>query len=621
VTAEPNISAAVRRAVQDRGRPAPAPERAQAVPRDTPGQDTFAPDLLRTWLNWQCQMIAGLIHGVVYPVQEQGIADHFEARYPADGSPGKELYAASVEALDAGNAIALSRQTYGPNDKRACDILACPLSFNGRIVAVVAVTMAIRSEPQQRAVLQLIQWGSQWLTTTVNRRAHLVTLRDTLQRVVSAPDYDAALVALVDLAAERFSCERVSVGIRDGLHVKVHSISCAPAFDPRATLTRRIEACMEEACDQNASIAFSKNRHTTNISRAHAKLSGDHDDNAICTVPIATDDEVIGALCLERDRHVAFEQDAVLFAETIGRCVAPALALHRRAQRGFLAHARATVSRTKTAGPRLTRGRVIAAALATALVLGMVIPADYRVGATATLEGEVQRAVVVPHEGYIATATRRAGDEVAAGDLLATLDDSELKLEMAKWRSARNKHANEYSDALARHDRSDIGELRARIEQIDAEIALVGEKLSRTRLTAPFAGMVVSGDLSQALGSPVQTGQVLFEVAPLTGYRVVLNVAEQDVGRIKVGQRGHFLSAAMPGDPLEVIVQRIIPVAVASGGANTFRVEATLAQPDPKLRPGMRGVVKVSTGKRSLLWIATHSLIDRVRLLLWSRGL
>ena len=64
----------------------------------------------------------------------------------------------------------------------------------------------------------------------------------------------------------------------------------------------------------------------------------------------------------------------------------------------------------------------------------------------------------------------------------------------------------------------------AQIEQAEAQLALVEEQLSRARLVAPFDGFIVVGDLSQSLGSPVERGDVLFEVAPLDGFRVVLEV-------------------------------------------------------------------------------------------------
>ena len=73
------------------------------------------------------------------------------------------------------------------------------------------------------------------------------------------------------------------------------------------------------------------------------------------------------------------------------------------------------------------------------------------------------------------------------------------------------------------------------MEQADAQVALIEKQLSRVQVAAPFDAVVVSGDLSQSLGVPVERGDVLFELAPLRGYRVILEVEERDIGQLQVG--------------------------------------------------------------------------------------
>jgi hypothetical protein len=41
--------------------------------------------------------------------------------------------------------------------------------------------------------------------------------------------------------------------------------------------------------------------------------------------------------------------------------------------------------------------------------------------------------------------------------------------------------------------------------------------------------VVVKGDLSQSLGAAVERGNVLFELAPLDSYRVIMKVDERDI--------------------------------------------------------------------------------------------
>jgi len=156
---------------------------------------------------------------------------------------------------------------------------------------------------------------------------------------------------------------------------------------------------------------------------------------------------------------------------------------------------------------------------------------------------------------------------------------------------------------------------------VDAQRDLVEEKIARTRMHAPFKGVVLSGDLSQSLGAPVEAGQVLFEVAPLDSYRVVLEVDEHDVADLGRGKSGHLIIAALPQNHFALTLDQVVPVAVSGEGRNFFRAEASLVEPSTMLRPGMGGVAKIDLGQRKLLWVWTHAIVDRLRLWVWSVGL
>ena len=160
--------------------------------------------------------------------------------------------------------------------------------------------------------------------------------------------------------------------------------------------------------------------------------------------------------------------------------------------------------------------------------------------------------------------------------------------------------------------------LAAQVNQADAQLQLAAEKLSRATITAPFEGVVVSGDLSQLLGSPVEQGKVLFEVAPLDAYRVILKVDERDVGYVQSGQKGELVLSGIPGERLTFSVSKITPVSTAEEGHNYFRTEARLERATQRLRPGMEGVSKIDAGQARLVWIWTRRLIDWIRLTFWT---
>ena len=157
-----------------------------------------------------------------------------------------------------------------------------------------------------------------------------------------------------------------------------------------------------------------------------------------------------------------------------------------------------------------------------------------------------------------------------SGDLLAALDDRDLLLDRSKWRAERDKLMQRQRDALANHKRADLVVLQFQIRQAELQLALAEDDLARARISAPFDGTVVAGDLSQMLGSPVEKGKTLFEIAPLDAYRLIVHVDDRDMRYIAPGQKGSVALAGMPWNPLPFVLSKITPVTVAEEGRNTF---------------------------------------------------
>jgi multidrug efflux pump subunit AcrA (membrane-fusion protein) len=193
-----------------------------------------------------------------------------------------------------------------------------------------------------------------------------------------------------------------------------------------------------------------------------------------------------------------------------------------------------------------------------------------------------------------------------------------LRVEQARWASEREQYDKKLREAMANRELASIQIIGAQFRQADAQYALATQRIVKAKISAPFDGIVVSGDLSQLIGSPVEQGKKLFEIAPLTSFRVILQVDEREVRHIEAGQGGNLIISGIAGDPMPFSVVKVTPVATAQDGRNFFRVEARLQRAPPQLRPGMEGVGKISVGERRLWWVLTHSFTDWLRLQLWT---
>jgi len=161
-------------------------------------------------------------------------------------------------------------------------------------------------------------------------------------------------------------------------------------------------------------------------------------------------------------------------------------------------------------GPRHVALKLWTLLVAATLAFFSIVAGAFVVTADASLEGTVQRAITAAMQGYVVEARARAGDIVREGSLLAAMDDRDLRVERQKLVSQSAQQEGERRQAIAENNRARARILEAQSGQVQAQIALVDEQISRTRLVAPFDAVVVKGDLSQSLGAAIERGNVLF---------------------------------------------------------------------------------------------------------------
>lgn len=588
---------------------------------------------LQSWLAIQCQKIGGASSGVVM----LGAPDRGPfvptASWPEDGLDVGHLTDAAERALHDRRGLVI-RQEFrsGSGDPTAerCHV-AYPIQLDGRLHGVVAIEIAGRPEVELQAVMRQLQWGAAWAEVLLRRRdtdrdstvkERLKAVLDLFASTIEQERVYGAAVALVNELASLLACERVSVGFLRTHHIAVAAMSHAAQFEKKMDLIGAIGSAMDESYDQRAVITYPPPSSSGGplITRAHAELARQHDNAAICTIPLYVRDSVIGALTLERPADKPFDPETVALCEAVALMAGPVLDDKRKNDR-LLIHKLVESCRLQLArltGPRHVGLKLAAGLLAAACAFAVFAKGDYRVSAKTVLEGQIQRVVAAPFSGYVAEAKARAGDIVGKGQVLAVMDDRDLRLEYFKSSSQREQLSRHYRKAMADHDRAELGVTSAQLDQANSQLELLEYQLARAHATAPFDGIVVSGDLSQSLGAPVEKGQVLFEIAPLDAYRVILRVGERDIAVVAVGQRGQLALSSLPGKTLPFTVEKITPVSTTDQGRTYFRVEARLDGVSERVRPGMEGVGKISIDRRPQIWIWTHGLIDWFRLWVWS---
>lgn len=581
-------------------------------------------DFAAVWLQLQARLLKDVRVGVLILGEAEQGPFMPVGLFPPRAAISPDLSVAAETALADRKGAVCDRPAGERSEASQC--VALPILIDDELHGVVAFDLLPRSAEALAEAGRRLQWGVAWIEVLIRRQtllpnSQLVEIMDMVATVMEAPSLSVALQSLAVELARVLEAEWAACGlVRRNAHVDVEAISQAVTTSRRPALIGAVQTAMQEAFDQRSLVEIPEDREAFPVvTRAHRLLAEATSADGVMTIPIARHDSILGILTVAARAGRQLSTRDRDFCRLLASMVGPALDLKLRDDRWIGAKIGASLHEllARLVGPRhtlLKLGAVAVVAAAAYLSLGT---ATYRVTAQATVEGSVQRAVAAPIAGYIAAQGPRAGDSVAKGEVLARLDDREFQVERARWLSEREQRLREYQQAFAGGDRSRVQVLKAEIEQSQAHIDLLDQQIARVELRAPIDGVIVRGDLSQMIGAPVQRGEVLFEIAPLADYRIILKVDERDMAAVRQGQAGELILSSLSSLAFPIRVTKLTPVSTSEEGRNVFRVEAAFDEADPAIRPGMQGYGKIEIGERNVAAIATARLLQWLRMTIW----
>lgn len=180
------------------------------------------------------------------------------------------------------------------------------------------------------------------------------------------------------------------------------------------------------------------------------------------------------------------------------------------------------------------------------------------------------------------------GRLVRKGDLLARLDDRELSAEARRAEALRDQARlnAERFERLSRENVSssqDRDNARAALAVAEANLKLAEARLAKTRITAPFEGVVGRRLISP--GAFLRTGDVITDLARIDRVKVGFAVPERYLADLRRGATVTATTVAYPGKDFTGTINVVDPTLDA--GTRTARLVAVIANPKRELRPGM----------------------------------
>jgi multidrug efflux pump subunit AcrA (membrane-fusion protein) len=422
-----------------------------------------------------------------------------------------------------------------------------------------------------------------------------------------------------ELAAQ-WKCESVSLGFLKGRYIRVKAISHTEHFGGKMRLVQDIEATMEECLDQDSEVVFPASDEETCVYRAAQEFSSQHNRASLLSLPLRHEGQPEAVVTLERPADRAFTPEEVEAIRLTCDLCSPRLMNLRHYDRWIGARAAAGVQRglATVLGAQHTWAKLVAVGVFGLAVFLTFARGWYRVKAPFTLEAVSQYKITAPFDGYIKDVHVEVGDQIVEKQTtLAELDTAELRLQLASTRAEQAGYFKQ-ADAAMRDGRIAEAQIaRANADKAQALIDLYNYRIDQARILAPLTGTLVTGDLKRQIGAPVETGKVLFEIAPLDSLRAEAYVPEDEVTEVKPGQQGLLATASFPGQRIRFIVERVNPAAEVVNNRNVFKVRVRLIGTKPWLRPGMEGVAKIAVEKRRYAWIWSRKVVNWIRMKLW----
>jgi RND family efflux transporter MFP subunit len=190
------------------------------------------------------------------------------------------------------------------------------------------------------------------------------------------------------------------------------------------------------------------------------------------------------------------------------------------------------------------------------------------------------------------------GKPVHKGDLLARLDDREVRAQLTELRAREEFSKRELSrvtELIGRGSATTQSHERASMDlrQIQGLISVQMEKIENYTIVSPMDGVVLRRD--GEIGEIAEAGQILFRVGVPKPLRVVAEVNEEDIPRVAVGQAVLLRTDAFINQLLEGKVSEITPMGDAV--AKTYRIRIALPDDTP-LKPGMSVEANVVTREK-----------------------
>lgn len=429
----------------------------------------------------------------------------------------------------------------------------------------------------------------------------MAAITELIAQIESVDDIRSACQIVADQLPGFLSAELVLVGwCRErSVECRLMAITGVSAFHASSELAVAAQAALQE-CVARGELSHwpASDESRSGGLLAHRRFAQIAGAEAVVTAPLRDAQGNLRGAWIVTGRADVLHGDRVpSFLQAAAAPIASAIRVVKRGQAGPLQRMVQEIHRWL--GEQ--RGRTLLIVFALIAFLAC-LPLHYHPRGNCTIEPVTRRYVAAPFQGALEKTFVEPGDVVKKGQLLARLDGREVRMELSGSRADLHRAAKQRAGHLATHESGEAEVARFEVDRLQARTDLLEHREKNVEIRSPIEGIVVSGDLEDAEGTPLDVGQTLFEIAPLDEMVVEIGIAEDDFAYVRPGMPVSVRLNAFPLRHFQGSIQRIHPRAILRDEENVFVAEVRLANPGLALRPGMRGTGRVESDRYPLGW-------------------
>ena len=224
---------------------------------------------------------------------------------------------------------------------------------------------------------------------------------------------------------------------------------------------------------------------------------------------------------------------------------------------------------------------------------------------TATVEADNINNIAPASPNRIKSISVEVGDHVRKGQTLVTLDraaSDQMKINLEQIRREYNRAVQLLE--IGAGTQQSVDQLKS---QLDAAKSQYDNLLENTVLTSPITGVVTERNYDPGDMTGNQPVLTVGQLSPVV--KVMINVTESDLSKLKAGMPVSVAFDAFPDETFEGRISRIHPT--VDTATRTFRTEIAIANNSERIIPGMFARVSVNLGERSNVVVPDRAIVKQ----------